>query len=207
MPTGYTAELKEMKFDVKRWLKESAIRAMGVCVMMRDSGKKTQKELEKAMRSEESYHGPKLKEAMELLSQVKRWGHGEWVREYERERARAQKAYDKRLKEHNEEKEAHAATLNEIRRMQKSAHGKSDIIVNTLKFASDQVSSGMDFDYGHKPYREDILDQSLDEFRKATIDKAQEDVEYHRGKLMEDDARTKERADAYAEFVKFVDSV
>jgi hypothetical protein len=209
MPTGYTAQLKEMKYDVRRWLKESAIRAMGVCVMFRDAGNLSQQEMEAQLAREaekDDYYIKELKRARERLAKAETLTPKGWQDEYEADLARAQRDYEKRVQEHNREKEAHIAALGEVERIAKLAKGKGEVIVNTLSFAQEQIQSGLQFDYGHAPYREEVLDQDLASYKAASLNKALRDVAYYTEEAKKNDARQVDRLSAYRDFCKFVDS-
>ncbi len=210
MPTGYTAALKEMKYDVRRWLKESAIRAMGVCIMFRDEGTLSQKEMEAKLKKaaeKDDYYDKELKRAKARLAKAEMLTPKGWADEYDAERAKAQKDYDKRVVEHNREKEAHIAALTEVERLAKAAKGQGEVIVNTLKFAKEQIESGLSFDYGHAPYRDAILDQRLAAYKASGLQKALRDVAYYTEEAKKNDERQGDRSGSYREFCQFVDSV
>lgn len=93
MPTGYTARLKEMNYNVRRWLKESAVRAIGVTISLRDDGDLSEKEIEKRLKSQysdEPYHSKKLKEATAKLRDARTWDENDWQTRFEDELSTAQ---------------------------------------------------------------------------------------------------------------------
>jgi hypothetical protein len=209
MPTGYTARLKEMKYDVRRWLKESAVRAIGVTMVLRDDGELSEAEIKKRLKdrhSDDPYHAKKLKEAAAKLREARTWDENDWQTHFEDELAKAQRDYKKRVKEHNEGKEAHIAALNEVERIAK-VKGQDEVTAGVLKFAKEQLRSGLDFDYGSEPYREKVLDQNVQQFKEATLASLEWDVKYHTDESRKKNIGNTDCHAAYVAFTKFVDSV
>lgn len=208
MPTGYTARLKEMKYDVRRWLKESAVRAIGVTMSLRDDGELTEKEIEKRLKSQHSdepYHMQKLKEAVAELKQVRTWDENDWQVAFERDLEVAQKEYKRRVREWNEGKEAHIAALQEVECIAK-VKGQDEVTAGVLKFAQEQIKSGLDFDYGREPYREKVLDQNVAQYKAEKLTSLEWNVNYHTEESRKKNIGNTDCHAAYVAFTKFIDS-
>ncbi len=210
MPTGYTARLEEMKYDVRRWIKESAVRAMGICVMLRDDGDKTQTEIEDRLKKSadsDNYYRKSAAEKAARLDTLNKFTPSEWQNEYAATRTKAQADYDKRLKEQNHKKELHIKSLNEAEKLLSVAREqrKSDAVTGTLSFAVSQLRESLSFDYGHPPYKESVLSQTLDQFTAATLNETARDADRHAEEAKKEAARQTDRLGAYRELTEFVD--
>jgi hypothetical protein len=211
MPTGYTASLEEKGYDVRRWLKEDAIRAMGVCIMLRDepSGLTEAEIKERLLKNagKDDYHTKRVTEARARLAEVHMLTPKGWEDEYIKAKSVAQAAYDARLAEHTQKKEAHAKAMQEVDALAVAAKEacEDEVVTGTLNFASEQLHKAYDFDYGSAPYRESVLDQSLEDFRVQTIQKLERDIAYHTAEGGRSSARDGARLKGFLEFVQFVD--
>lgn len=210
MPTGYTADLEARNYDVKSWLKENVIRGMGVCIALRDHGKMTVEEIIGALKKDESesYHANKLKEAQQALTDFKSLNAAQLFQQYEKELAEAEKKYVERCKKFNEKKTLHLKATAETTALYNKAveEKQGEVIVNTLRFALDQLNQAFSFDYRSGPYREDILDQTFDEWNIAKRKKLLWDIEYHGRELPKEENRNFDRLNEYKNFVEWVDS-
>lgn len=214
MATGYTARLEKRNYDVKRWIKEDAVRAMGVCVMLRDhQGELDEEGIREALKAsdEESesggYHTERLKQAGVFLVEAAKRTDDEWKAQYNIERAKAQDAYDARLIEFNIAKEAHIKASNQTAELLALAikQKESDVVIGTLQFAHKQITETTDYDYpANGPYREAILDQRLSAYRDTQLESAQSNVKYHTEKAREEKTRTSDRYGAYVKLCDFI---
>ena len=212
MPTGYTAQLQDMKYDVKRWLKESAIRAMGVCVMLRDhSGKMSQDQIADALKentnSDFGYHTKALKDAQKHLKETELREPDEWKKEYEASVKAAEKDYAASLAKWEKGKAAHEKALRECQELQARAKRESanEVVQGTLKFAIEQITQTIGFDYDRLPYKDSVLEQTLAQWKRGRYESAVRQVAYHEKELEKAKARHYDRYNAYKEFIEFVD--
>lgn len=212
MPTGYTAALESKKYDVKAWLKENIVRNFGVCMGLRDEGDINQKGIIDHLRGlfkEESYHVKRLREAREDLEIFSNTTPNQLARKYELALSKATSDYEARIAEFKHKKMCHIKAMADVTMMYNRAvdENQNELTVNALKFAVSQLTEAYQFDYGHEPYKEDVIDQSNEQWHAAKLKDAQKDVEYHSIKLKEetDRAAKNEHAKMYEEYVAFVD--
>jgi hypothetical protein len=211
MPTGYTHSLEKMKYDVKTWLKTNVVRAMGVCVTLRDSPDMTAKEILKSLKNEteDSYHAKKLKELVADSKSLKdpTNGHVSKAR-YINEQSQARDSYAARIKEHKEKSKKHLESIDAVSTLlHKAGQGKAnEVTIGTLEFAMSQLKSAYDFDYKHEPYKEAILMQEFDEWLAAKIKNTDRDILYHENELAKEQARNVDRYTQYKEFIEFIDN-
>lgn len=210
MPTGYTADLEKRKYDVKGWLKENLIRAMGVCVTLRDDGSMTQNEILKALKpsKEEPYHEVQLREARGRLAQLTETSVDKLQKTFEKDRGKTESLYKKSCAEHEEKRQNHEAATMEVRSLLKQARAENagDVTIGTLEFALQQLEQSYQFDYGSGPYRHEILDQSFEQWCEARRKKALWDIDYHSKEAAKETSRNSDRYAEYKRFIEFVDS-
>ena len=209
MPTGYTADLENRKYDVKGWLKENVIRAMGVCVSLRDEGRMTVKDIKNALKKDlsEPYHTKRVRESKANLTEFQSLSDAELKIRYAKERDAAKIDFIKRKKEFDEKKAAHLKAITETSTLYNQAiqEKQGEVIVNTLKFALEQLNSAFNFDYGSGPYRDKILDHSFEEWIAETDRKLNWDVDYHTKESARENTRTDNRLNEYTKFVDWID--
>jgi hypothetical protein len=210
MPTGYTADLEKRGYDIKSWLKESVIRAMGVCVTLRDNGTMSVQEILASLKEEEgdSYHSKKLKEAQAALVEFKKLDADALQALYTKEKSAAQIDFDRRKIEYDLKKAQHLEALDKTAALLGRAinEKQSEVTVGTLKFAVEQLKRAYEFDYGSGPYVADILKQSFDEWNIEKRRKLLWDIEYHGKELPAEERRNFDRFNSYKKFVEWVDS-
>ncbi len=210
MPTGYTARLESLGYDVKRWLKESAIRAMGVCITLRDEGDLPESEIKArlARETEESYYSQQLRKAQDELARLLALSEEDWEREYTATLLEAQADYDRRVKEFEEKKRKHAQCTAEVSVMLQRAREQrqGEVVVNTLAFALEQLNQSYSFDYGGATYRQKILDQPLEAWRKDRVEELRRNINRYSQEKAKETGRTTDRLAEYEHFVTFVDN-
>jgi hypothetical protein len=210
MATGFTYQLEELNYDVKKWLKEKLIRGIGVCASLRDDGHMDEKQLLKALSRSDEYDDAKhrqkqLDEAQDKFEHVQKRTEEQWQKMYTASLKEAQKDYDKRFKEWTVKKANHEKALAEVNALLDKVKEKSDDSVcwGTLRFAKEQLSTVIEHDYT-RLYREQILDETFSEWKKAELDGAKRDIVYYAQELKK--AKTyPDRAKLYKEFIDFID--
>ncbi|MES2355578.1 MAG: hypothetical protein V4568_14510 [Pseudomonadota bacterium] len=211
MPTGYTAALEKMGYDTRRWIKETASRAMGMCVILRDDADLSEADIKNRLKAElspeENYHDKKLREAREQLTAARDRTAEEWHAVYIAKRQAAQIDFDTRSAEQKRKRALHEKSIKETRALLEQARAASagDATIGTINFALDQLCSALSFDYGSDPYRDDVLNQSCKEFEAATFKSLLWKIEYHSKEGSERDQREYDRHKAYCELADFID--
>lgn len=213
MPTGYTAELEAMKYDVKRWIKEKIVRNFGVCMELRDEGPMDQSSLMKfftGRKKEESFYEQSLRETKEKLKDVMNWSPVAWEKAYWDEFYKERTDYINRVEKHKNNKNSHVLSIGKVAALYNKAvaTNQEELIVNSLKFALDQLNQTLDFDYGHEPYKPKVLDQTPIEWQRDTVrDMHDRIVRYSKHIEEEANKRMKHGSPAlsYTKLVKFVD--
>lgn len=212
MPTGYTSALESKKYDVKAWLKENVVRNFGVCMRLRDEGDMDQKSIMDHIRGlfkEESYHVKALREAREKFEVFSKTTPNQLARKYELALSKAVSDYETRTKEFTYKKMCHVKAMADVTMMYNKAvdTDQNELTVNALKFAVEQLTTAYDFDYGHEPFKEEIIGQTNEQWHAAQLKDAQKNIEYHTRKLREetDRAVSQDAAKMYEDYVAFVD--
>jgi hypothetical protein len=208
MPTGYTHSLEKMKYDVNKWLKENIIRAMGVCITLRDHGDMTAKQIAESLKKDasDSYHQKELKKTQAELKRFEA-ADSKLKKEYEAERDAAKVSYAKRVQEHNLKKAQHIESIKRVSALLLKANKENanEVTVGTLKFALEQLNSAFEFDYSTEPIKDEVIDQSLVEWKTAKIKKLVWSRDYHTKECAKEIDRNTERHQQYKEFIEFID--
>lgn len=208
MPTGYTANL-EKDYNVKRWLKESVVRAFGVCMNLRDEGDMSQegilKSLKKTMAGD-NYHAKALKKAQAELKEANQRTDADWIEILATRKKEEQDDYTKSLSEYAIKKAAHVKAIGQVASLYNKAVAdkEEELIVNSMKFALDQLNQTLDFDYGREPSKPSILTQTTLEYKASVIKSLEWNVKYHTENA-EKEKMNDGRADMYQRFINFVD--
>ena len=99
MQTGYTADL-EKDWDIKRWFKETLVRAFGVTVCLRDEplGLDSDKIIEQACKVD-TWHDDKLEKCKQDKIRLMSLPEEEWQRMFEERNRLEIRRYEERKKE------------------------------------------------------------------------------------------------------------
>lgn len=211
MATGYTHALKEMNYDVGRWLKESLIRGMGVCVVLRDEGDLAEEEIAAKLdrQSRDTYEERALVDIKKELADLKNTSDKELKARFLKEQQDAKLDYECRVEEFRIGKQKHLEALNEIRRLQdlakKDAWPETSVVRGTLEFAENQLASTLKVDYSDTgPYIPDITKKTFNEWKTTKLIYLQDRVIDYTARIEANKARLENRGDMYRHFVKFV---
>lgn len=204
MPTGYTSQLQGMKYDVKRWLKESLVRAMGVCVMFRDDGDLDEKQIVSRLKKDtkNTSHVKALVAAQKKLKGYEARSKEDWAAAHKTAYAKEDKSFKKWTAELANAKAKHEGARAELQRLLVVAP-KDELIVNTLKFGVSQIELVLESEF--TSYKDDILSLNVSRWTKKMIDSAKWDVDYHTTEQKESEEREYDRLGSYTKFVNFVD--
>lgn len=210
MATGYTAQLESMKYDVKKWIKESIARGMGVCVMFRDDGHKTESELRAALKKEadkESYHTSAELGAAKKLKTLRAFDLSDWKAAYKAEFDKAKKDYEEKLVEYNRKKEAHVKAAEEVNKLLAKAvkQKESDVVLGTLRLAKEQLELVIESEYQRGCYKDSILRKTLEQYRDDSLKCAEQNLNYHTEEKKKDESREDDRLSGYEQLCRFVD--
>lgn len=208
MPTGYTANL-EKDYNVKRWLKESVVRAFGICMSLRDEGNLDEKGIMAALMQNfkaEPYHITQLKKYTDELVIANARSDKEWQKIFDKTLEEEQVDYIKRKEEFARKKTAHAESIGKVSALYNKAvkANEDELIVNALKFGLDQLNQAYDFDYTHTPYRPSILDQDVETFKETKLKAIRQNITYHTENNEKETVRGNDSAAVYQKFVDFV---
>jgi len=210
MATGYVHSLKERNYDVKRWLKEDLVRAMGLMIEFRDEGNLTEEEIlkrfqEKEAKPTEGYHERALREAIEKFDRFVVLSKKEQRAQYTKARAESRKQYDERVKTNRAEALKYKEALAEIERIQKLEPPLKDPVVEgTLKFAHQQLTESYNHDFGSPTYREEILNQTFEAWLGARVKTLEHMVQYHTEQFHKEVQKKESKFEMYRNFVNFI---
>lgn len=203
MPTGYTARLESMGYDVKRWLKESIIRNFGLCASLRDSGELSEEDIKNRLsKSSNDYCEATLKEHNKELEELLKYTEEDWKKRYLEKVKKARIDHCSRQKEYIEQKERHIGALKELRLLKQGE--QSELLNNAIIFACEQLGQVIKCDFeGAEVYQDSILKQTLEEYKECCIDQLEERIEYYQLQIKPEVGGG--RLDRYKEFVELVD--
>lgn len=208
--TGYTEMLRELKFDVPRWLKERIIRGMGICVQLRDDEWELNESqiisrLKSSHEHDINYHANELAKANKSFTDLKERTEAEWKVVYFKEQEKARFEHQKSVADHEQGKYLYSEAAKKIEALRQNPEAqKNEVVKGALKFAAQQIYSTIDFDYGDESYMPDVLRKTLTDWKEAQLTTAQWNVDYHTKELAEAKKRLKEAMYYYKSFVKFV---
>ena len=207
MPTGYTAALENMNYDLKRWLKESIIRSMGICVSLRESIDMTEEELKEHFEQEEteSYYKKALKAKKEELAEYSDKNFN-WEKHFNEKQLEAKNDYDKRVIEYTKKKEQHLKCIKDIETLAKKADNKGELIKKAINFGLEQLHQAYQFDYDYFPSKASILNMSLENFKQNTLDFIKREIRHYSEEVLKESSRNASSQMAYNEYVTFINN-
>lgn len=204
MPTGYTACLEEMGFNVAKWLRTVAPRAMGMCVMLReDPFSLTEAEiLARLERANGSYYRDGIARAESQLAEWKAWGRDEWEAARVAANTKAAQAHREQVAADRIKAAGYNAASAQVQKLLAAATAEIDI--NTLKFALQQILTSKQ-DERFEPGAPALV-ADWQAYRDETTAKTAADLAYHHKHLAEDSGRDRERLAAYKGWLAFLDA-
>ena len=223
MPTGYTSALEEMGYDVKRWMKESVVRAFGVCIAFRDDGNMDQKtimqKLKKRLTAPESHYEKYLQEYKRDLEKASKRTDAEWQALYNKKHKEETTEYETRMFEYTTKKRLHLKAIADMSQIYNEAvkkHGngsgddeRENLIVNASKFALDQLNQAYEFDYRSEPFRGQTLKFGFADWKADYLHSLEVSVKNYSDRVAEEAARANKQNyyDMYKKYVQFVDGI
>ena len=207
MPTGYTANLKDMNYNVREWLKTSVSRAFGMCACFRDeSSGLNQEQIIGKLSSKDSFYEDALKKSIKELNKFRTAPKETLRAELDKLKKETYDNRQKRIKQFYKDKESHIEVLAELKEM---LHKTSDEInLNMLKFAINQIEEALPFDFSecYAERVDEVENMSLETYIEYMISCINADIIRYEKHLKEDNTRNEERLQAYLNLVNFVDS-
>lgn len=192
MPTVYTELLKNKKYNIKKWLKEDCVRQFGVCVCLRDMNNISEEEIiSKLTELANCYKRQKPEPLEEEHLNMEYHKHIDY--------------YSNKLTEEIKNYSDYQKNIDLINQLSKFT--ATELTINVIKFAYDQLNLIKDeFDSNIK-YAQEQLNLSFDEFKL----KKQKDYEYNL-KIYEEMKKqqtnlNKNRLNSYINFVNEIDNL
>jgi len=207
MPTGYTAALAKRNYNIKTWLLNDVVRAIGVCVMLRDESNDLNCNQIRAKLVEHVEYAEKQKakltEAVERHQQYQNMSNAAWQTSFVADAERVRKENEKRRQEFEAGERAHRTALNKLRHIRDEAN--HEVTVGVLKFAIEQVNSAIGFDF-NSCYQEKEYD-SVESYRAAKLEDAAREIKYSKENADECLNRAVERLKAFDAYVDEIDKL
>lgn len=207
MPTGYTAALTKRNYNLKQWLLNDVIRAIGVCVMLRDESSDLNCNQIRAKLVEHVEYAEKQKakltEVVERHKQYLNMSATAWLTSFTAESSRVREENEKRKQEHVDGHRAHEKALSKLRLLLAKAEG--EVTVGVLKFAADQVNSAIGFDFNSCYQEKEYSDVTA--YRAAKIQEAEREIKYTQENVNECLKRAQERLKAFDAYVAEIDKL
>ncbi len=208
MPTGYTAKLEELDWNLKKWLTEDLVRGLGVCVSMRDNGDMTRAQIIEGIKTAfnpNTYDKEQLEKAEAKLKLFKSRNRSEWKKVWEKETQEAKARYENDLEEKAKKSPKYKKALRELEFLRESSN--TEAIQAITKFALDQLNSVKD-EFEPSPWLKESYERLastlLSDFIKSQMIWVEGDVQYYKGRIAEYEVKDN-RLDFYMELIQEVD--
>jgi len=205
MPTGYTAKLEEMNWDLKRWLVECLSRNFGMLVMLREEPwDLTEDQIRELLVKEQkdSYHRERVDEYRAELEELKSRTEEQWIQEIQNECSANRDEYDRRKAELVPKIDAYQQSLETLREWRKKT--RDEEFRNFLKFAVEQLEMVENEFVLPTPPVYPAPDTSPEEFANRRISVCSDNLEYHEREMVAGDKRCQERFNLFVAWAKYV---
>lgn len=203
MPTGYTAQLENMDYNLEKWLTESIPRAMGMCVMLRDEPSNLSlEEIRKKLSEETEYIKSCIVEDEAKLADYLNKPEEKWKIEFNDKVKKDKKYYSELNKEWKFKREKHLESLKRIDNLMNIARDK--VILSVLSFAKSQLDLVISSEYTPKCEPKYRGCSSWKEYRDTLIDTTKDSLVYSKKSLEKSIIRNKERLESFDTYVSFV---
>jgi hypothetical protein len=209
MPTGYTAQLKDMNYNLRQWLTTVIPRAFGMMVSFRDdiiSSKDSIKQLRDKIKNEADnhYHQDALIKAEKKLLKLERRKDSTWKREYYKKRKEDREYTEERLGPFSIDAVEHDNVKHNLHALKEIAD--NEISQNIINFAIEQIESTIEFDYSESsmPTVSHLYYEGWEKYKEETISGCEWSVNYHTKQRAEEIERVNGRLEAYDDYVKFI---
>lgn len=207
MPTGYTAKLESINYNLEKWLTEDIPRAMGMCVMLRDDTRDmTIGEIREGIKSDSAkYYEESIERGLTEIDTLEKMTEQQWKDNLAKTIQEDKDRVAERKTEWSFKKEKHLESVNKVNNLISKAKDKT--IKDILGFAKQQLDMVIDSEYNSEsePKVTDCVSySSWKNYKKLRLDMAYRSVEYDRKRITENNEKTKERLAAFDTYTKFV---
>lgn len=209
MPTGNTYELDEKNLDTKTWVMKTLARAFCICIMMRDSGDLTEKQMINRMKQDtkpSEYNVKKLEAAQRDLKKFQLLTDEQWKSKMQRENKKRQKhTKDNNIKA-DKIKAKHNKVREELNQVLKTK-GISSITRNIAKFGIDQLNLCKSEEENTFFPEYDGIFTDVEVYKKEQVDTAKHYVQYHQKEIRDEIKRGKDRLKTYLKLKKDINRI
>jgi len=210
MPTGYTAKLESINYDVLKWLTQDIPRAMGMYIMLRDdSSDMTMEEIREKISNETStYYEESLTRDTLELETLKKMSQQQWEDNLKETVQEDISRVRERRSEWLFKKEKHLESLQKVTNLINKATDKTT--KDILGFAKQQLDLVVtsEYDASSEPKITDCDSyKSWKKYKNLRIEMVSNSVDYNRKRIFEQNEKTKERLEAFDTYTKFVQNL
>jgi hypothetical protein len=216
MPTGLTAAWEEMDFDLKRWLKQTIPRHLGVCMMIRDDSldltvEQVKAKMEEDIHRSNNYYFKELEKQTIKLNTFLNRTPEEWQIEWETYCKNKMAEWEEANKQIQEKRQIYLAAIERLKLLKVLAdecpqiNGDTSIEQGAINLAIQQLQDVLNFDYSlrDKPY----LPSSVEEFKKDEVQSCQSYIDFYFNQSEQDKERSHQRLALYDKYLEFIDRV
>jgi len=207
MPTGYTAELEDMDFDIKRWLIETIPRAFGALVMLREEGNLSEDSIIDALEKniKDSYHVEAVVNLKKELKEKETWDGERWQEVLDSVISSAKEENTKAVHEIEQKQNKYVPVVDLLKALCSIA--PNDDFKNMITFAGDQLDMVRNEFDPESVYQVSIPTCAWNEYRLGVLANLRERIEWNAAEADKEQARERERLQFYLDWVSFVRTV
>lgn len=204
MPTGYTAQIMEKGFDLRKWLIEDLPRNFCLLITLRDSGELDEKQIIKSLEDDYSveYHLKEMKKAEKNIIEIKKKSNEQLKKEMDKFNKQAVHNIGKYVKKNEEGKKKLNEVKEKLIKLKLNANEFSNIV---LDFGISQIDQTIDIDYYDFKYVPKLVQYiDVDKYKEMLIKEAERDIIYHQKEYVKTLDNRKERVEKYKQYIKFI---
>ncbi len=204
MPTGYTARLENMDFDVRRWLEVEIPRAFGMMIDLRDTNipdDVVPTDLIQMIRDKSTagYYEEILAQAKTDLARLEARQPKMWIQVFETERIKDERLLQERVLSKEKLRTSYQVAIDKVAKLLEPS---GDVNHNIVKMAHEQLILGMDT---YTPELDKIWAEGSEAWKEHELKAAREHIVYAEKSLKKEKDRTKERLQYYEDWLKFLE--
>lgn len=206
MPTGYTAQLEEMGYNMEKWLTEAIPRAMGMCVMLREEPNGLSvDEIRARITEDTSYYSSQIEEEKNKIQEYLSKSDKQWELDFNATVQADLKDTSERKKEWFFKKEKHIDSLSKVNKLIDKAN--IDLVKNVLGFAKSQLEDVITHEYADycEPKKYNCW-SSWKEYKDSKIESSKLSLENSKKHLDKQIKRYQERLVEFDTYISFVES-
>ena len=206
MPTGFTDNLLNKKFDVKKWMIESIPRAFGILISMKEMEMNIgEKGILKVLEDEinENYDSKEKEKVEKRLKEYESFDNKEWENRFENAKVKIEMKNNIYLKKWEKEKEDFIDAKFKVKKLHDANKIlNNEIIKNIIQFALDQIEDTLSHDY-NSPYLTE-LPKNKEDYKLIAIKAVEHDIEYRRKEGNKSRILSEKRLEEYKNYSEFV---